>query len=552
MKSTSTLLSNRADRIAALGRLAIAAFSAAAAFIDTPTPAATADIVVNILGFYLGFAAGFTLWIWRRGLDEPPVGRAPHAIDLIVIAALVYLTNGISSPFFALYIFAILSATLKWNAAGALWTTGIITLLFLPTALVGIAPLDPDKDEVLRYAVRLIQIVVAGGMLVTIGAQRERIWDELFRLSRRIDRGSGSLADCAGHCAEHVRAFFDAPRAIVFWNHHEEPGWHALEATPGGIRQLPLLRHAAAPIADARPGTIWRWEAGKLATGLVAEGPADDPPPEGGFDPALIAPWQVQGGLFAAIGSDTLSAWLLLPDAEGSADAPLLRALAPQLIAAFAEAGAAWAWQAAQADGARLEVARDLHDGVLQFLAGLALQLKIIARQAGNPEAISRRIEALEVALRAEQAELRRFVDGAGQTHGDDDASLADLLARLASQWDIVIDGSDCADPPPALAADIGRITREAVANAVRHGGATLVTVQGAMAGSAYRLIIGDNGRGMIRHGSFDVQQLRSGGIGPQSILARVDALGGKLRLSSTPSGVHLDMTLPCSEVLAA
>lgn len=552
MKSTSALLSNRADRIVALGRLAIAAFCAVAALIDAPTPAATAKIVVDILLFYLGFAIGFAIWIWRRGLDQPPVSRAPHAIDLIVIAALVYLTDGISSPFFALYIFAILSATLKWNAAGALWTTGIITLLFLPTAFVGFAPLDPGKDEVLRYAVRLVQIVVAGGMLVIIGAQRERIWDELFRLSRRIDRGSGSLADCAGHCAEHVRAFFDAPRAIVFWNHDEEPGWHAVEATRGGIGRLPLPRHAAAPLAEARPGTIWRLAAGKLVAGLVAEGTTDDPPPADGFDPSFIVPWQVDSGLFVAIGGETLSAWLLLPEAAGSADAPLLRALAPQLIAAFAEAGAAWAWLAAQADGARLKVARDLHDGVLQFLAGLALQLKIMGRQAGNAEAIRRRIEALEEALRAEQAELRRFVAGAGQIATEDDVSLPNLLARLVSQWDIAIDASECAAPPPALAADIGRITSEAVANAVRHGGATLITVQAAMVGPAYRLTIADNGRGMIRHGSFEARQLLDRGIGPRSILARVDALGGTLRLISSPSGVRLEMTLPCSEVLAA
>ena len=86
----------------------------------------------------------------------------------------------------------------------------------------------------------------------------------------------------------------------------------------------------------------------------------------------------------------------------------------------------------------RIRVSRDLHDGVLQALTGIRLELQAIADTA-LPEAD--RLRALERALAIEQRELRLFIDELkpsprGMTEaGPIAARLNEMCERLSVEW---------------------------------------------------------------------------------------------------------------------
>ena len=542
------LFLNRADRIIAIGRVALAAPALAAAIFDPPRPATSETVVITLLAVYTAVAVGIAIMLWSRRLSSPPIGHWLHALDLAVFAALVYLTRGSSSPFFPLYIFDILSGTLRWDWRGALVTSVVIILLFLPTALFHEGGFDPKRDDVLRFAIRIVQVVVVGGLLSYIGLQRERYWRELLRLSQPIDVQVGTVVEAIRACLDHVRDFFGVPSAIFVWEMRDEPGWRALAS---GRTKLPRLPGAGwpGPASHAVAGSTFDFKAGSVdgrcygADGQVTSfvGPL--------LDPTLANRWGVEEAVVSSIGSDALDGWLIIPKRVTEDDLYLARALSVQLAAALDKAASAETWRSAAASEERIRIAHDLHDGILQFLTGLALQLRLIEKQVNSdPAGVGERIRTVTTALRHEQADLRRFLDDIRPRRAPlpgSDWTLAALASMLADQWDVTIDADAVTEPPPALADEIRLIVREAVANAVRHGGARNIAMTGRVVDAGYRLGIADDGKGLPIAGNFDAATLRRSGFGPRSILDRLARLEGDMTLDTGPTGTLLQIVFP-------
>jgi two-component system, NarL family, sensor kinase len=77
------------------------------------------------------------------------------------------------------------------------------------------------------------------------------------------------------------------------------------------------------------------------------------------------------------------------------------------------------------------------------------------------------------------------------------------------------------------------QVAREALANVVRHAGATRVTIEVVKDGGHVQLAIRDNGRGLPAVSA-------TGGIGLKGLRERVELMGGKLRLESRPGATSL------------
>src|SRR6476661_7272616 len=120
------LFQNRADRLIGWARVIVAAGSGAALCFDPPAARTTASALA---GGYLAIAAA-ALPLARHLRYPAWYGKTLHTIDLAVFTALVYLTEGPGSPFFLLFNFSILAATLKWRWRGALWTSAAVLALF--------------------------------------------------------------------------------------------------------------------------------------------------------------------------------------------------------------------------------------------------------------------------------------------------------------------------------------------------------------------------------------------------------------------------------------
>ena len=204
------------------------------------------------------------------------------------------------------------------------------------------------------------------------------------------------------------------------------------------------------------------------------------------------------------------------------------------------------------AEHERIRVAIELHDGPIQQLTAVALNLDRVIRwisrgeveRAGEITAKIRNDLAREMdSLRRLMAELRPpIIDEGGLS-----AALESCAAEVVD--DSVVEcviNSTIGDV--ALAEEIEtvvyRVAREALINVRKHSLASRVDVVLESVGDKLRLTVADNGRGFPpeKHGAiFDGD--RYGLLGMRE---RVESVGGVLVVESTPgAGVRIEATLP-------
>ena len=89
----------------------------------------------------------------------------------------------------------------------------------------------------------------------------------------------------------------------------------------------------------------------------------------------------------------------------------------------------------------RLSLARDLHDSVVQFLAGAAFRLEAMKRSQGSGRDVEPELNELKQLMLQEQGELRAFITAlrSGPRIALDDLAkdLRALAERLSQQWDV-------------------------------------------------------------------------------------------------------------------
>jgi signal transduction histidine kinase len=179
---------------------------------------------------------------------------------------------------------------------------------------------------------------------------------------------------------------------------------------------------------------------------------------------------------------------------------------------------------------ARAEVARKLHDGVLQTLA-------LVERSVEDP--------ALARLARETERDLRDYLAGADTRPGDDDIAAA--LRRLAATCEdrfgprvsVVVADDLPALPPPTRNVVIGVVT-EALNNVGKHAHAKTVTVYVEPQDDGVFCSVRDDGEG------FDLAATTEGMGLRDSIRARVDAAGGTTTVRSwLENGTEVCVWLP-------
>ena len=123
------------------------------------------------------------------------------------------------------------------------------------------------------------------------------------------------------------------------------------------------------------------------------------------------------------------------------------------------------------------------------------------------------------------------------------------LLNETARHWDCQTSLSvtpEDAKVSKKLGIQISFILTEAVANAVRHGGANQVDVLMRKQECELDIEIRDNGCGFAGPpAKYEHRDLVLLNIGPASLRDRISELGGSLTLSSSLAGVELKLSVP-------
>jgi signal transduction histidine kinase len=208
----------------------------------------------------------------------------------------------------------------------------------------------------------------------------------------------------------------------------------------------------------------------------------------------------------------------------------------------------------------RARIVRELHDGPVQSLLGVEMQLAVLRRRAAtNAPDLVPDLARFHDVLRNEVINLREVFEGI-RTGIDGDGPIQDGMADLVARFGVYTGAAAHfrSDDGPTLVAprlrrEILRILSEALSNVRKHSGARRVTVRSAVRQRRLVLSIEDNGRGFAFAGVRTSADLRAAGAGPRSILERLRAIGGEMTIDSKPGvGSSVEVAVPLDETSTA
>jgi len=174
----------------------------------------------------------------------------------------------------------------------------------------------------------------------------------------------------------------------------------------------------------------------------------------------------------------------------------------------------------------RRRVARDLHDGLAQDLALIAAHGPALSEELGEDHPL---VIAARRALAVSRTTISGLCDPAEATVAQ---ALDGVAQELREQCDVAIAVNVAReiDVDPRAREHVARISREAIANAVRHGGARNVSISLFRLERAIVLRVVDDGCGLDDAASPE-------GFGIGSMRERAAALGGYLTLHQPRHG---------------
>jgi signal transduction histidine kinase len=189
-------------------------------------------------------------------------------------------------------------------------------------------------------------------------------------------------------------------------------------------------------------------------------------------------------------------------------------------------------------DAERRRIGRDLHDGAQQRLVALGQFLTVAQRALERDPAEAARLLGLAREQVTEAgAELRALARGLHPVALERglDAALGSLA--LQSPLALKVQALPERRLPGVIEATVWFVVAEALTNAVRHAGATTVSVAVRLRGEQVEASVADDGAG-----GADADL----GTGLLGLRTRVEALGGRLSVESPRGGgTRLELTVP-------
>jgi len=195
----------------------------------------------------------------------------------------------------------------------------------------------------------------------------------------------------------------------------------------------------------------------------------------------------------------------------------------------------------------RRRIAADIHDDSIQVIGAADLRAQALARRLADAELRHEATELHEtLALAIER--LRHLLFELRPPALDRDGLVAALRVYLEHQGPdravaFEIDDELAIEPPPEVRATLFRIAQEAITNARKHAGASLLRVSVATHEGGVLVRVSDDGRGFD---AIDVGDPAPGHIGMPAMIERAELAGGWCRVHSAPGeGTTIEAWLP-------
>lgn len=202
---------------------------------------------------------------------------------------------------------------------------------------------------------------------------------------------------------------------------------------------------------------------------------------------------------------------------------------------------------AQEQEAERSRLARELHDGTAQDLAGLITLAAVAERQMDGHSAPARStLDRLRRQAEDAYQDVRR-ASHALRPLMLDDFGLAPTLGRYLTQFEeasgieVIHSIDSVVDLPDEVELALFRVAQECMQNVHKHSGARRVHLHLVCLDGVLSLSVQDDGHGFV--------QERDGGIGIAGMRERIEAVGGTFEVASQPGGgVRVEARVPVRE----
>jgi signal transduction histidine kinase len=201
----------------------------------------------------------------------------------------------------------------------------------------------------------------------------------------------------------------------------------------------------------------------------------------------------------------------------------------------------------------RARFARELHDGAVQSLIAVEMQVDVLRRQAVNHTAsVPDELSRIQGLLREEVLKLRELMQQMKSLDVDSRkllGFLGDTVERFQRETGIsarFLSEVEEVEMPPQVCREVARIVQEGLVNVRKHSGARQVLVRVGSSDGSLNVMIEDDGRGFPFAGKLSQGELERLGKGPLIIKERVRLIEGELTIESNPGrGSRLEIRVP-------
>jgi signal transduction histidine kinase len=577
----------RIERWLATARVFLAISTLVAIRMD-PTELGHSWAAYGLFVFYMANGILILMLLRRRQQSTSAFRLLVHAGDIVWPALISIFAEGPRTPFFLFFFFVLAAAAYRWGLWETLGTAAAeVALLWAESFIVRTVWLEPGGSARLRHLTGLnvnvnefeaqrlfmlsIYLLVMGLLLGYLAEQQKHLRAEKAvvtgSLSRiRVEAGlTGTMQQIFGEAL----SMYGASRLVVA---SQEARSHRvfvgeMRAQRNGasseFRWLESVPRDAKTYLDDFPGDVcYAAFDGKRWSSLALDHNGNQVPVENLAPLSQLRDAQEFQSLITVAflfgGEWRGRVFLFNPSWRGEKQEELrflldlVRQVGPAVYNVYLlhrlrrRAGAA----------ERARFARELHDGAVQSLIAVEMQVDVLRRQTEAGKPIGGELGRIQGLLREEVLKLRELMQQMKAIDVDSERLLrvlADTVERFQRETGIsarFVTDIENLDMPQRVCRELLRIVQEGLVNVRKHSGARHALVRLGTSQNRWNLTLEDDGKGFPFAGRFSQEQIEESGKGPMIIKERVRLIAGQLTLESNPGqGTRLEISVPKEEV---
>lgn len=574
----------RIERWLATARVFLAVSTLVAIRMD-PTELGHSWAAYGLFVFYMANGILILMLLRRRQRSTAAFRFLVHAGDVIWPAVISIFAEGPRTPFFLFFFFVLAAAAYRWGLwetlgtaaaeTGLLWIESFIVRHVWPQgslplrALTGLH-INVQAFEPNRLFMESIYLIVMGLLLGYLAEQQKHLRAEKAVLTGTLSRVrvEAGLTGTMGQIFQEIMSMYGASRVLVASQEIHSKRMFVGELNQTAANARPEFRWLESGLRDAKiyldhyPGEVCyasvendHWKT--LALDHLGHAvPVDN----------LVAFSQLRQAqplesvvtVSFLFGSDWRGrVFVFNPTWRGEKQEELrfLLDLVRQVGPAVYNVYLLHRLRRRASAAERARFARELHDGAVQSLIAVEMQVDVLRRQAEANRPIDGELGRIQSLLREEVLKLRELMQQMKAIDVDAQRLLSvlrDTVERFQRETGInatFVTDLEELDMPQRICRELLRIVQESLVNVRKHSGARHALVRLASNGDKWSLTVEDDGKGFPFVGRYNQEQMEEEGKGPMIIRERVRLLAGELTVESNPGqGTRLEVNVARNE----